>query len=598
MLATYRKLMDLLDARERGRFHLLMGMVLLMGFFNMLGVASLLPFLALLAQPDPASVHPLLGRLSDWTGLENPQTFLTVVGAAGVAVYLFGVAFKALTSYALIRFSAMRGYSLSRRMLENYIAQSYSWSLGRHTADMVKTVLGETSQVISGALIPFCNLISGAVLTAFLLVLLVFVEPTVAIVMGGLIGVIYIGLFLGVRHWLTRLGKIRLAANQARFRAVQDALRGFKTIKILGLERNAATRFRGPAETMARATSVAGLLGDLPRHLMEVIALGGMVTVVIWLIGIKGGDLSQVLPVAGVYALAGARIAPAMQQVYSSLNQLRFTRPVLDTLHADFQNAAPPPPPPPPALPLRDRLALRRVRYAYPDSERGALEGLDLEVAVNTSVGLVGGTGAGKTTAVDVIMGLLEPQAGALEIDGRALRTELDRRAWRRSIGYVPQQIFLIDASMAENIAFGDRPEDIDMAAVERAARMAELHDFVIGELPSGYDTHLGDAGMRLSGGQRQRVGIARALYRDPDVLVLDEATSALDNITERAVMEAVSKLGGKKTVIMIAHRLTTVMGCDEIFLLEHGRAVARGNYAQLVETNPIFRKMAGGEAA
>ena len=598
MFAVYRKLMDLLDARERGRFHLLMGMVLLMGFFNMLGVASMLPFLSLLAQPDPASVHPLLGRFRDWTGLEDHRTFLTVVGAAGVGIYLFGVAFKALTSYALIRFSAMRGYSLSRRMLENYIGQSYSWSLGRHTADMVKTVLGETGQVISGALIPFCNLVSNIILTLFLLSLLVFVQPTVAVFMGGFIGLVYIGLFLSVRHWQTRLGEIRLAANQARFRAVQDALRGFKTIKILGLERNAATRFRGPAETMARATSVAGLLGDLPRHLMEVIALAGMVAVVIWLVGIEGGDLSQVLPVAGVYALAGARIAPAMQQVYSSLNQLRFNRPVLDALHADFRKAPPPPPPPPPPLPLRDRLALRGVRYAYPDSERGALEGLDLEVAVNTSVGLVGGTGAGKTTAVDVIMGLLEPQAGTLEIDGRVLRTELDRRAWRRSIGYVPQQIFLIDASVAENIAFGDRPEDIDMAAVQRAARMAELHDFVVGELPSGYDTRLGDAGMRLSGGQRQRVGIARALYRDPDVLVLDEATSALDNITERAVMEAVSKLGGKKTVIMIAHRLTTVMGCDEIFLLEGGRVAARGTYAQLVETNPVFREMAEGKAA
>jgi len=234
------------------------------------------------------------------------------------------------------------------------------------------------------------------------------------------------------------------------------------------------------------------------------------------------------------------------------------------------------------------------VRYAYPRVERAALHGCDLRVAARTTVGIVGGTGAGKTTAVDVILGLLIPQEGELRVDGQPIGADR-RAAWRRSIGYVPQQIFLADDTVAGNIAFGIPPERIDMAAVARAARIAELHDFVVTELDRGYDTPVGERGVRLSGGQRQRIGIARALYHDPDVLVLDEATSALDNLTERAVMDAVHNLGHAKTVIMIAHRLTTVRACDEIFLMEHGRVVASGSYDRLLAESEAFRAMAEG---
>jgi ABC-type multidrug transport system fused ATPase/permease subunit len=246
---------------------------------------------------------------------------------------------------------------------------------------------------------------------------------------------------------------------------------------------------------------------------------------------------------------------------------------------------------------MHRRLELREVFYAYPNSERPALHGLTLEIRANSTVGIVGGTGAGKTTAMDVILGLLPPQRGALMVDGREIAGEAALRAWRRSLGYVPQSIFLIDDDVAANIAFGIAREEIDHAAVERAARMAEMHRFVTEELPHGYATKVGDRGVRLSGGQRQRIGIARALYHDPDMLILDEATSALDNLTERAVMDAVAQLGGAKTIVMVAHRLSTVRACDEIFLLEHGRLAARGTYDELVEQSDVFREMARGAA-
>jgi ABC-type multidrug transport system fused ATPase/permease subunit len=274
---------------------------------------------------------------------------------------------------------------------------------------------------------------------------------------------------------------------------------------------------------------------------------------------------------------------------------------VVDALHRDFKDvealereakdgpAAP--------LRLREAIELVDVHYAYPLAERQALNGLSIRIPANTRVGIVGGTGAGKTTAVDIMLGLLDPQAGALRVDGRAITPAL-RRAWQSTIGYVPQHIFLTDDSVAANIAFGIPPEKIDHAAVERAARVAELHDFVMGELPEGYETFVGERGVRLSGGQRQRIGIARALYHDPDVLIMDEATSALDNLTERAVMDAVHNLGRAKTVVLIAHRLSTVRDCDTIFMLEGGRLVAEGSYDALIAENRQFRALAVGRPA
>jgi ATP-binding cassette, subfamily B, bacterial PglK len=263
-----------------------------------------------------------------------------------------------------------------------------------------------------------------------------------------------------------------------------------------------------------------------------------------------------------------------------------------DTLETGANKPARPLPPPAPPMGVKREIALSDIRYTYPQGDKPVLQGLTMTIPAMTTVGIVGGTGAGKTTAVDVMLGLMVPQAGALKVDGTAIGPE-NLRAWQNSIGYVPQQIFLIDDSVAANIAFGIPPEKLDMAAVERAAKVANLHDFVVGELTEGYKTFVGERGVRLSGGQRQRIGIARALYHDPDVLILDEATSALDNLTERAVMEAVHNLGHEKTIIMIAHRLSTVKDCDTIFLMDKGRLAAQGRYDQLVAENETFRQMA-----
>jgi len=285
-----------------------------------------------------------------------------------------------------------------------------------------------------------------------------------------------------------------------------------------------------------------------------------------------------------------------LQQIYNSLTLLRVVGPMLDNVHRDMIEVglARRSSQPVSRVPLRlqDRLDLVGIYYRYPKAERSALKDLNLEIKANSTVGIVGGTGAGKTTAVDVMLGLLSPEKGELLIDGVRI-DQSNLRGWQNAIGYVPQQIFLVDDTVAANIAFGVAPERRNTGDVERAARLAMLHDFVVNELPQGYDTTVGERGVRLSGGQRQRIGIARALYHDPDVLILDEATSALDNLTERAVMDAVNNISHAKTIIMIAHRLSTVKGCDTIFFLENGRCAATGTYDELLAGNQAFRQMA-----
>lgn len=318
-----------------------------------------------------------------------------------------------------------------------------------------------------------------------------------------------------------------------------------------------------------------------------------MLLVVLYLLDKRGG-IAGALPIITLYAFAGYRLLPALQQIYSSFTQLRFVGPAVDALHKDLSGVQAPihEPDQLAPLPLKEAIKFTQVSYCYPNAACPVLKGLNLTIPARSKVGFVGSTGSGKTTAVDLILGLLEPQEGDLKVDEQPI-TAANSRRWQRSIGYVPQHIYLADDSVIANIAFGLVAEDVDHQAVERAAKIANLHEFVMNDLPQGYATEIGERGVRLSGGQRQRIGIARALYHNPQVLILDEATSALDNLTEQAVMEAVNNLGHHITTILVAHRLSTVKACDIIFLLEKGELKAQGTFNELMDDHETFRALA-----
>lgn len=599
MFSTYRKLFDLLDQRERRSVLLMFGLTLVMAFLEVLGVASVLPFLAVVSNPEMIRENASLNALYVFAGEPSTNAFLILLGIGAFLFVLFTALFRAGTFYVLTRFVTMRVPSLSIRLMRAYLSRPYVWFLQRHSADLGKSILAEVGQVVSGPLHAAVNLAAYGVMLIFLIGFLLVLQPAAAIGAAILFGGSYGLIYLLARRPLMRMGEERLHTNKARFQIMQESMGGIKNVKLMGLERAYVDRFREPATRQARNQAAQKVIGELPRHLLEVIAFGGMILFVLWLLITQGGDIADVVPILGVYAFAGARTFPTIQKLFETASTLRFGTAALDALHGDLaedetrsldEGADLEP------IRLRDRLIVDDVTFAFPGAQKPALAGLNLEIPAKTSVGIVGATGAGKTTAVDLILGLLPTHEGELRVDETVI-DDSNVRAWQKSVGYVPQDIFLTDDTVAANIAFGIPHDRIDREAVERAARAAALHDFVTTQLPDGYDSFVGERGTRLSGGQRQRIGIARALYNEPDLLVFDEATSALDNVTERAVMQAVQELGGTKTIILIAHRLSTVRNCDQVIMLENGRVAAADSYEGLVARHDGFRALHEGAA-
>jgi ATP-binding cassette, subfamily B, bacterial PglK len=593
VLKTYRQLYDLLDRGERRKTIIVFAILLVVALLEMVGVASILPFIAVLSNPDVVTTNAYLRWAYDAFGFTSTDSFLFWLGVAVFLVLIGSLAAKAASVWVQVRFADMRNHTIGARLLSRYLRQPYEWFLNRHSAGFATTILNEVEYVVNGCLSTAIHIVAHTLVALFLLALLIAIDPLLAATAAVVMGVVYTIVFGSVRNHLLRIGARRRTANDVRFKIVNEAFGGIKDVKIAGLEEVFEARFRAPSAEVARRNAAVKILQQLPYFAMQGLIFGGMLLVILYLMTSKGG-FHEAVPTLALYAFAGYRLIPALQSIYKDLSMLRYAEPALDTLHKDLMSLSADTArlPATNRLGLQQQLELRDVHYAYPNAPRPALEAVHLTLPARTTVGLVGTTGSGKTTCVDVVLGLLPPSAGEVLVDGERV-TAANVRGWQRSLGYVPQQIYLTDDTIAANIAFGVPPQDVDHAAVERAARIASLHDFIVEELPDGYATTVGERGIRLSGGQRQRIGIARALYHDPDVLIMDEATSALDNVTERAVMDAVHELGHKKTIILIAHRLSTVRDCDQIFVLEGGTVVASGTYDELVEGHEGFRAMA-----
>ncbi len=597
MIATYRKLFTLFDAVERRRFWILTGVMILVAAAEIMGMSAVLMLLNVLSAPQMVQSHPILSRIYEALGFETTFAFQVALASVVMVVVMGGLAVKAFGIYATTRFSMMRGYTVSTRLLSAYLSQPYTWFLDRNSAELGKNVLIEVDGLVARVFQPCLRLIANALLVSAILIFLLLVDPLVTLFSGGVLGLGYALIYLRFRVRLQKLGEDMIDSYEARYVVAQEATGGIKDVKLMGLEATYVKTFGVASRKTAQSASTVGVLQELPRYLLEALTFGTLLALILILLVKSGGNITDIVPTLGVIAFSTMRLLPALQQIYHGLVALRSATTILDTIVADIKATPPLPitdPSTAPPLGLDRSLELSGVSFAYAQSERPTLRGVDLVIPARTTVGIVGGTGAGKTTLVDLILGLLAPNEGTIKVDGVPV-TEENRRAWQKTLGYVPQSIFLTDDTIAANIAFGVPKDEIDMAAVERVARTAALHDFVMSELPQGYETLVGERGVRLSGGQRQRIGIARALYREPTLLIMDEATSALDNITERVVMEAVQKIRADKTIILIAHRLSTVKTCDTIFLMERGRLMAQGSYDELLAGNETFRRMVSG---
>ncbi|WP_297793877.1 ABC transporter ATP-binding protein [uncultured Marinobacter sp.] len=596
MFKTFRQLFGILDRRERVQAVLVFLFSIVVAGAEVVGVASILPFMSAVSNPASITENPFLAVLRELFSFLEDDEFIVALGVGVIALLLASLAIRAIGIWVQVKFSTLRSHSISYRLMRAYLHQPYQWYLNQHTARMSTSVLSEAAQVVNGALFPAMQMITKLLIVLALFALLVATDPALALIAVCVIGFAYGFIYMLSRKRLAILGQRRHKANQKRYRVVQESFGGLKDLFIIGREAQAAERFRLASQSMAKHITGARVTSELPPLAMQGLIFSGMIAIVIYFLGVYG-SVQNALPVLSLFALAGYRLMPELQAVYRHLTELRVTGPVLDSVYNDLKRLEKT------SRPMREAnvakwpghdepvIEFRQVFYSYPEAERRALSGINLTIAPYSTVGIVGPTGSGKTTLVDVLLGLLSPQQGELVVGGVPVDSS-NIRSWQDKIGYVPQQIFLTDNTVAGNIAFGIDERDIDQLAVEKAARIANLHDFIVSELPEGYQTRIGEKGVRLSGGQRQRIGIARALYHDPSVLILDEATSALDNLTERAVMEAVNRLSKKKTIILIAHRLSTVQACDKIVLMEAGRVSAIGRYDELVANNTVFREM------
>jgi len=594
-MQNFKKLSFLLSRQERVRAMLILVMTLLMALIEMLGVASILPFIAVLTNPEVIDTNIILSTVYQTVkifGIETKQQFLFVLGIFVFIILIFSISFKILTVFIQVRFRKMCEYNISMRLLKRYLYQSYGWFLNRNSAVMGKSILSEVSGVVDKGIKPMMDLITNSFTTLVLFSLLFFVEPKLTFISIITIGIFYALVYTFNLNLLKKIGKEVFESNEDRFKISTEAFGAIKEMKIGSLEEIYIQQFSKPSKNMSLNSALYTVLSEVPRFALEAVTFGGMLLIILFFMSTTG-DITKVLPIIVLYAFAGYRLMPAMQKIYISFTSLRYVGPALNSLYGDlknlkqeiqkeYKNS----------LKLNKNISLKNIYYNYPNASKTALKNINLNIPANKTVGLVGATGSGKTTTVDIILGLLEAQKGTLEVDGKVIDIS-NKRAWQISIGYVPQQIFLSDNTISANIAFGIDINDIDQEAIERAAKIANLHEFIINELPLKYQTTIGERGVRLSGGQRQRIGIARALYHKPKILVLDEATSALDSLTEKAVMKDLHNSEKNITKILVAHRLSTVRDCDIIYLFDKGELKTQGTFEQLIKISDDFRESA-----
>ena len=594
-MQTLKKILFLLTTQEKKRAGILFIMILITAILDTIGVASIMPFIAVLTNPEIVENNFLLGLMyskSKIFGVKNIEEFIIFLGFLVFFVLIISLTFKSLAIYAQLRFAQMREHSIGKRLLEGYLSQPYSWSLSRNSADFAKTILSEVNLIILQAITPMITLLANAAVVIAILILLIIIDPFIAFLISCTLGLAYWSIYKFIRVYLKNIGKERLKVNQLRFTSINEVFGASKEVKLGGLESTYIDKFSKTTKTFAKHQASMKVLGQLPRFAIEAIGFGGMILFILYHL-LQSKTFTNALPLIALYAFGGYRILPALQQSYNSISSLRFAGPALDNLceelklnKKDLSNRYEKP------LLIEKSISLNNISYNYPNTKQTSIKNVSLEILACSTVGLVGATGSGKTTTADIILGLLEPQKGVLEVDGKVINGH-NRKAWQKSIGYVPQYIYLADDTIKANIALGIDLKYVNQKSIEKAAKAANLHEFIINELPMGYKTIVGERGVRLSGGQRQRIGIARALYHSPKIVVLDEATSAMDSITEKLIMEAINKLKKDTTIILIAHRLTTIKNCEKIFLIDRGELKDQGTYEELIKSSALFVKYA-----
>lgn len=571
-----------LNQRRRRQFRLLMVLMLVSAFSEVVSLSAVLPFLGILTVPDRAFKYPIVSHVAHIFGISSASKMVLPIVVVFVIASLVAASIRIFLLWVNTRLTVANGIDLSIEVYRRTLCQPYQVHMNRNSSEVISGITNKIHGTIFGVLLPSLTLISSIILLVVITLALFIIDPVIA-----LLTIVGFGSSYGLITWMSRKrlrhNSQRIADEQSHVvKALQEGLGGIRDVLLDGTQPVYCNIYRQADCRLRQAEGNNAFVNQSPRFAMEALGMV-LIATLAYALSHKVGGITSALPTLGALALGAQRLLPALQQIYGAWANIAGNEASLVDIIAllDQPMPAEATQPDPAPLPFRNAIHFDNVRFRYTNDGPWVLDGLNLTIPKGARVGFIGSTGSGKSTTLDLLMGLLTPTQGTLLVDNHIISGNRIR-AWQRTIAHVPQSIYLADTTLAENIAFGVPPEAIDLQRVRRAAHQAQIATFIESRA-EGYNTFVGERGIRLSGGQRQRIGIARALYKQVNVLVFDEATSSLDNTTERAVMDAIEELDRDLTILLIAHRLTTVQRCDIIVELDHGRIVAQGTYKQLL---------------
>ena len=595
MLKIIKDLFKLLSSNQRKRFYYLQILVITMAICEILSVGLIINFISLVGDMSQLEQTGFMGKIFKASGISSESQFLFLTGVSVLIFLLISTIISMITIWRLAMFAQRTGTEIADRLYSHYLKQTWLFHASGSSAILTKKIAVECARVTGGILLPLMNMNAKIVLATLLSLSIFLYDPIIAIIGISVFGVSYFFLFKGVRNLLNRNGVVISEVSEQRFTLMNEGFGGIKDVLILGRDYDFIKRFNRSGRQLAYSQGMNTAIAASPRYFVELIAFGSMISLILYLISSYEGNLGMVLPVLSVYAVGSVKLLPAFQQIYAEIASLKSNIPafysIQDDLKNSFQEKKILTETNQDNLDFKKNISLEKITFNYPGIEEPTLKQLNMSIPVNSVTGIVGPSGSGKSTLIDILLGLIEPQNGQLKVDGNVINDK-NRRLWQNTFGFVAQSIFLSEGTIAENVAFGIPVDNIDFKQVEKALNLAHLSELVK-SLKNGFHTKVGERGVQLSGGQRQRIGIARALYHEAKVLVLDEATSSLDGITEKMIMQAINEFSGKKTIILIAHRLKTVQKCDQIFFIDNGQVIDKGTYKELIKSNEQFKKMA-----
>lgn len=572
----YKKLSYIFSKRDKYKIALLLCIMVAGSFLELLGVAVFQPFVNIIMMPDSIQENPYLARIYQMFGCSTTESFLTVVALGIIVIYVVKNVYLWVEQNLIMKFTYGMQQKLSTRLLTTYLSEPYTFHLNKNIAELQRSMQEDTG-LFTQVLMHTLQLIAEVVVCIVLGVYLFTVSNSITVVIVGLL-ILCVVLFTKItKRFTEQLGKEAQVYKGKLYQWVNQSLGGVKEVKVLNREEFFVSSYKKYYGLYIKGVRINRLLSITPKYMVEAVCMTGLLIAIIIKLNFGHGELENFIPQLATFAVAAFRLLPSVGRINEHVNNILYAVPSVDLIYGDLKG-------------IEDYqeskgeeegkewsfehgITAKHITYAYPNTDTNVLEDANCVIPKGKTVAFIGSSGAGKTTMADIILGLLAPQRGKILVDDNDVFKNLTM--WHHQIGYIPQVIYLSDDTIRNNIAFGIHEDQIDEEAVRTALKKAQLAEFV-DTLPDGLDTIVGDRGVRLSGGQRQRIGIARALYHDPEILVLDEATSALDNETETAVMEAIESLQGSKTMIIIAHRLTTIQNADIIYEVGDGKVTER----------------------